>query len=186
MEMLLLLLVLLCAVLFWRIHCCRQECGMTHSGVEGLAECLILETAAVAGDFLESGQVVSVLSGGKYQGTISVRCQPAEGGRMGYTVCMYGSGDLGQAFDAFCRENPSAVSREPEAFGKLENFVGKYAGCYDRERDSLIYHTSQTAVMDQEQLREVELALYRRLSSHPLADMESNSLIHTRYVGNHK
>lgn len=138
------------------------------------AEQLILETRSVAADFLACGELVRLLSREKYLGTISVRMHARERGRMGYTVCMYDTGDIAQAFGAFQKEFPQ------EDFPELRRFVDAYGRCYDAQRDALVYVTAHTARLNGEERKAVEREVYLEIAAHPLAQLEELSLIHTK------
>lgn len=145
------------------------------------AQGLILEAAAVTADFLEAGQVVSILSEGNYLGTISVRLQHRKYNRAQYVITMYDSGNLQLSFAAYKEKNPELFCEEPENFRVLEKFLEAYGGCYDRERNALVYVTKHSAGYGA--ALEGEAELKNRIALHPLAEMESLSRIHTKYVG---
>lgn len=139
---------------------------------------LILETASVTADFLEAGQVVSLLSQGNYLGTISVRLQHRKHNQAGYVITMYDTGNLRAAYEA-CRQ--SHLSQHREDFRVLEGFLENYGGYYDGERNALVYTTKHGARLID--ALEGEAELKSRIARHPLAEMESLSHIHTKYVG---
>lgn len=138
------------------------------------AEDLILETESVAADFLEAGELVRLLSRENYLGTISVRLHSRRRGRTGCTVCMYDSGDISLAFSEFRREFPEADLPE------LEKFVKTYGGCYDSQRGALVYTTLHSAKLTGETRAALEQELTASLAVHPLAEVETLSLIHTK------
>lgn len=142
------------------------------------AQGLILEAAAVTADFLEAGQVVSILSEGNYLGTISVRLQHKKYNRAQYVITMYDSGNLQASFTTYRENHPGLVG---EDFRVLENFLNAYGGCYDPERNALVYVTKHSAGYGA--ALEGEAELRNRIALHPLAEMESLSRIHTKYVG---
>lgn len=161
--------VFVCAFAWWNI---RGVKGESAAGQE--AELLILETRSVAADFLECGELVRLLSREKYLGTVSVRMHARDRGRMGYTVCMYDTGDIGKAFEEFQKEFPQ------EAFPELERFVNAYGRCYDAQRDALVYVTEHAARLNGEERKAVEREVYLKIAAHPLAELEEISLIHTK------
>ncbi len=142
---------------------------------------LILETALVTADFLEAGQVVAILSGGNYLGTISVRLQHRKHNQVGYMVTMYDSGNLLASFSAYKENHPRQFQQDGEGFRALENFLNTYGGCYDPERNALVYTTKHCA--GPMEALEAEPELRDRIALHPLAEMESLSRIHTKNVG---
>lgn len=142
---------------------------------------LIREAASVTADFLEAGQVVSLLSDGNYLGTISLRPQQRKHNQVGYAITMYDSGNLREAYGAYRKSHPEVFQRETEAFRVLEQFLNAYGGCYDRERNALVYQTKHSA--SPSVVREGETELQNRIRIHPLAQMDSLSQIHTKYLG---
>lgn len=141
------------------------------------AGALIREAASVTMDFLEAGQVVSMLSGGNYLGTISLRLHQRKHNQVGYTITMYDSGNLRSSYEAYRKDHPK---EETEGFRVLEQFLDTYGGCYDPERNALVYMTRHSAgAVD---ALEGEAELKSRIARHPLAEMESLSRIHTKYV----
>lgn len=172
MELLFIIAVLVCAVAWWNIRGLKKEGMDLPQGHE--AELLILETRSAAVDFLECGELVRLLSREKYLGTISVRMHARERGRVGYTVCMYDTGDIAQAFMEFQREFPE------EDFPELRQFVNAYGGYYDAQRDSLVYTTGHSARLNGEERKAVEREIYLKIAAHPLAELEEISSIHTK------
>ncbi len=183
MDILVLLMVVLCAVLCWRIRrkCCKKAVPATNWEQE--AQALLEETFAAAADFLEAGGVAFLLSGGKYMGTLSVRGQNRGGVRFGYGVYMYGCGNLKKAFSEYKRENFADIHEKWEDYSPLERFLETYGDCYDPERDALVYMTRSTARLTGEERSLLEDSLLRKLAAHPLAEPETLSLIHTRGIG---
>ncbi len=164
--------VIVCGAIWWYMR------NLKSAGTEPFQnqdeELLILETRAVTADFLEAGEMVRLLSREKYLGTISVRLHTRPHSRVGYTICMYDSGDITEAFAEFQREFPK------EDFPELRQFVMAYGHCYDTQRDALVYTTGYSAKLTGEQKLAMEMELQLKIAAHPLAEMESSSLIHTK------
>lgn len=137
---------------------------------------LISETVSVTTDFLEAGQVAALLSDGNYLGTISVRIQQRKHNQAGYVITMYDSGNLRSSYEAYLQEH-----QRTEDFRVLENFLENYGGCYDEERNALVYTTRSSARISD--AMEGEMELKSRIAMHPLAQMESLGQIHTKHVG---
>ncbi len=146
---------------------------------EGDGEALLIsEAASVASDFLEVGQVAALLSEGNYLGTISLRLQRRKHNQAGYVITMYDTGNLTDAYAAYRRNHPE---QNGDDFQALERFLKTYGGCYDSERNALVYVTKHGAGYGA--ALEGEGALRNLIMRHPLAQMESLSRIHTKYVG---
>ena len=145
---------------------------------ENGAQDLILEAAAVTADFLEAGQVAALLSGGNYLGTISVRLKHREHNQAGYQITMYDTGNLCESYALYKQTHPE---QKQEDFRILERFLDTYGGGYDPERNALVYQTKHSARLPD--ALEGELELRNRIALHPLAEMESLTHIHTKYVG---
>ncbi len=175
MEVLMVLLLIVCAAFWWNMRSWSREHFSSFPSRE--EEILILETRAVTADFLEAGEMVRLLSREKYLGTISLRLHPRSYGRIGYTVCMYDTGDLAHSFSEFQKEFPE------EEFLELRQFIATYGGCYDAQRDALVYTTRNSAKLTGEQKQRLEREVYLKIAAHPLADMKSSTLIHTRNLG---
>lgn len=154
-------------------------CILWHSpreAPEGDEGALIAETASVTADFLEAGQVAALLSGGSYLGTISVRRQKRKYNQIGFCITMYDTGNLELSYEAYRQSHPQ-LSRED--FHVLEQFLEKYGGGYDRERNGLVYTTKASARPSEA----LEGELRNRIALHPLAELEEIGCIHTKYVG---
>lgn len=139
---------------------------------------LISETVSVTADFLEAGHVAALLSGGNYLGTISVRLQRRKHNQAGYQITMYDTGNLRVSYEAYMQSHPQ---QSREDFRVLEGFLDTYGGCYDPERNALVYPTKHSAGL--KETLEGEETLRTRIGLHPLAEMESLGCIHTKYVG---
>lgn len=173
MGLLILLLVILGAVAWGYFNRIRRQLSEGDEAVP-----LILETASVTADFLEAGQVVSLLSGGNYLGTISVRPHRRKHNQVGYSITMYDSGDLRYSYGVYKKNHPQQAEGDCRV---LERFLDTYGGCYDPERNALVYMTKHSA--GPVDALEGEAELKSRIARHPLAEMESLSHIHTKYVG---
>lgn len=173
MVVLILLLIVLSVGGFAYIRRIKKELP-----AEEDAQTLIWEAAAVTADFLEAGQAVYELSEGNYLGTIALRFHPRKHNRAGYQITMYDTGNLLKAYEDYRRSHPE---QNREDFHALEIFLEAYGGCYDPERNALVYVTKHSTGF--EAAREGEAELRNRIALHPLAEMESLVCIHTKYVG---
>lgn len=177
MELIAVLVVLLCGILFW---CGKSWMRNLDKKPEDSIELVVKETATVVEDFLEAGRMVSILSGGTYQGTISARLQHRAKGRCGYAVNMYDSGDLIESYAQYKKKGSLKLIDDNQTASELELFLKKYGKYYDPERNALVYETRAAASLNQAQKAKMERMLSQKIGCHPLAAVESNSLIHTK------
>ncbi len=164
---------LLCAYLLCHIRLTYRK-PEPEDTIDGLVQ----ETAFTVYDFLEAGNVASVLTEGKYGGTISVRFHERNRRQLGCTVYMYDSGALAQVFAQYRRDHRERVTREQEVFEPFVRFLNAYGNCYDPERDALVYSTKAT--IPSRSREEAEAVLLEKLRGHPLAEVDSVNHIRTK------
>ena len=75
------------------------------------------------------------------------------------------------------------IRTSKEIIGNLLNdYNKKYGKYYDPERNALVYETRAAASLNQAQKAKMERMLSQKIGCHPLAAVESNSLIHTKDI----